>query len=33
MYRKFYEVLKKWEEDKVQEPLLVIGARQVEKPG
>ena len=31
MYRKFYEELKKWEEDKVQEPLLVIGARQVGK--
>ncbi len=31
MYRKFYEVLKKWEEDKVQEPLLVIGAIQVGK--
>ena len=31
MYRKFYEVLKRWEENNVQEPLLVIGARQVGK--
>ncbi len=31
MYRKFYEVLKKWEENMIQEPLLVIGARQVGK--
>ncbi|SEP64300.1 hypothetical protein SAMN02910369_00351 [Lachnospiraceae bacterium NE2001] len=31
MYRKFYEVLKKWEENSVQEPMLVIGARQVGK--
>ena len=31
MYRKFLEVLEKWEEKSVQEPMLVIGARQVGK--
>ena len=31
MYRKFIEELDKWEENNVQEPMLVIGARQVGK--
>jgi cardiolipin synthase len=31
MYRKFLNELEKWEENSVQEPLLVIGARQVGK--
>lgn len=31
MFRKFYEILKKWETDRVKEPLLVVGARQVGK--
>ncbi len=31
MYRKFYEELTAWENNKIQEPLLVVGARQVGK--
>ena len=31
MYRKFYEVIRKWERDQEQKPLMVIGARQVGK--
>lgn len=31
MYRKFYHILKEWEEKQIQEPLMIIGARQVGK--
>lgn len=31
MDRKFYQILKDWEENKVQKPLMVIGVRQVGK--
>ena len=31
MFRKFYDVLSRWEENNVQEPMLVVGARQVGK--
>lgn len=31
MYRKFYEVIRKWERDQIQKPLMVIGVRQVGK--
>ena len=31
MYRKFYDIISKWEEDNTKEPLLVTGARQVGK--
>ncbi|MCC6093873.1 MAG: ATP-binding protein [Eubacterium sp.] len=31
MYRKFYEILMQWEKEHSQEPMMVIGARQVGK--
>ena len=31
MYRQFYEELKEWEQKRIPEPLIVIGARQIGK--